>query len=130
MLRAKTFQFSVLAITTVVFFAFLLYFDFFKPVKIVIDPSLSGKSENPDKDSDQAVEKTADVFFDPEEEYEIVEQMLKTCSKPTDCVLPTEYMARSSCRYESRCINDVCTVICPAPLRHSGATTTDRQAGD
>lgn len=35
------------------------------------------------------------------------------CSKDSECQTPAEFMIRSSCPYESRCINDKCTVICP-----------------
>ena len=35
------------------------------------------------------------------------------CQEDSECQTPAEFMIRSSCPYESRCINDKCTVICP-----------------
>lgn len=52
-------------------------------------------------------------FFGYEDKYEIVEQIEKTCSQHMDCETPAEYLIRSNCPYESRCINDICTVVCP-----------------
>ncbi|MCK5211303.1 Gmad2 immunoglobulin-like domain-containing protein [Candidatus Parcubacteria bacterium] len=35
------------------------------------------------------------------------------CKLDSECQTPAEFMIRSSCPYESRCINDKCTVVCP-----------------
>jgi len=37
----------------------------------------------------------------------------EACQQDSECQTPAEFMIRSSCPYESRCINDKCTVVCP-----------------
>lgn len=47
------------------------------------------------------------------EDYTVAEVQDLACSQDTDCLLPADYAIRSSCPYESRCIESACTVICP-----------------
>ena len=36
-----------------------------------------------------------------------------SCKKDSDCKLPMDYAARSSCPFEARCLIDKCVVVCP-----------------
>ena len=35
------------------------------------------------------------------------------CRADSECLTPAEFAIRSSCPYESRCINNKCTIVCP-----------------
>jgi hypothetical protein len=37
------------------------------------------------------------------------------CATHTDCSLPPEYALRSSCPFETRCIEATCAAVCPLP---------------
>lgn len=46
-------------------------------------------------------------------EYKVEEVTTDSCNSDHDCLLPADYAIRSSCPYESRCIEGSCTIICP-----------------
>ena len=48
-----------------------------------------------------------------EDNYKIIESSNQSCSTETDCETPSEYLIRSDCPYQSKCIQNICTVICP-----------------
>jgi len=56
----------------------------------------------------------------PVPEYTVAEVLDQACSVDDDCTTPEEYMMLSHCPYESRCLEDKCTVVCPKPFRISG----------
>jgi hypothetical protein len=135
MVKAKIFQISVLIITAIIFFGFLFYFDFFKPVKIIIGDDLPASEPRvfDDKLGDVAVEAAENSLnkrSNQPDEYEPVKQISKTCSKRSDCVLPMEYSVKSDCPYEMRCLDDVCTIVCPAPFASRGIATTTKGVED
>jgi len=55
--------------------------------------------------SPEAPENTAD--FEDVKIFEI------TCNKASECEIPKEFMTRSDCPYESRCLENKCAVVCP-----------------
>lgn len=48
-----------------------------------------------------------------EDDYKIIESNNQSCSIDNDCETPFEYLIRSDCPYESKCIQNTCTIICP-----------------
>lgn len=50
--------------------------------------------------------------------YTIAEVTNQTCKINSDCELPFDYTIRSICPYESQCIKNYCTVVCPEPFEH------------
>jgi hypothetical protein len=36
-----------------------------------------------------------------------------TCKTDSDCLLPGEYAARSSCPFQAKCLDAKCVVVCP-----------------
>ena len=48
-------------------------------------------------------------------DYEIAEVTDVSCGSDSDCETPQKYLILSSCPYTSKCINGMCTVICPNP---------------
>ena len=48
-----------------------------------------------------------------ETDYEIIESSNQSCSEDKECETPNEYLIRSSCPYTSKCIQNICTVVCP-----------------
>ncbi len=59
------------------------------------------------------------VFFllKLKKDYEIIEVLDESCKSDQDCMAPFHYMAMSNCPYDSICIKDKCTVICPHPFQ-------------
>lgn len=57
--------------------------------------------------------KSINLDDDIEYNYKIVESNNQSCTKEKDCETPSEYLIRSDCPYQSKCIQNVCTVICP-----------------
>lgn len=51
-----------------------------------------------------------------EYKFEIIEVLDQSCQSHVDCATPMEYAVRSSCPYDSFCIESTCTVICPTPF--------------
>ncbi|MFH0892088.1 MAG: hypothetical protein V1867_04895 [Candidatus Falkowbacteria bacterium] len=47
------------------------------------------------------------------ENYAVAELRDETCSGHQDCETPFEYLIRSSCPYDSRCLEGRCAVVCP-----------------
>lgn len=45
--------------------------------------------------------------------YKIIESSNQSCSTEKDCKTPSEYLIRSDCPYQSKCIQNVCTIVCP-----------------
>lgn len=45
--------------------------------------------------------------------YQIIESNNTACNLDTDCETPAEYLLKSDCPYQSKCIQDTCTIICP-----------------
>jgi hypothetical protein len=45
-----------------------------------------------------------------------LEKIGADCKFDSDCKTPFSYMIRSSCSFESRCIDDECTVVCQMPF--------------
>src|SRR3989339_695720 len=52
-------------------------------------------------------------FNDPEEKNRMKELGLYECLIHPDCKTPFEYMVRSDCPFESRCLENKCRVVCP-----------------
>lgn len=48
-----------------------------------------------------------------EKNYKIIESSNESCSEEKDCETPSEYLIRSDCPYQSKCIQNICTIICP-----------------
>lgn len=48
-----------------------------------------------------------------ENDYKIIESSNESCSTEIDCETPGEYLIRSDCPYQSKCIQNICTVVCP-----------------
>lgn len=44
---------------------------------------------------------------------EIAEVTTQSCEQDNDCQTPNEYLIRSSCAYQSRCLVKECVVVCP-----------------
>lgn len=55
----------------------------------------------------------AKEYFNLDFQYEIVEVTEEACTSDYDCETPGNYLIRSSCPYQSWCIDDKCTVVCP-----------------
>lgn len=53
-------------------------------------------------------------YFNADIEYRIEESLQNSCNKDTDCQTPSEYLIRSDCPYQTFCIDNVCTVVCPS----------------
>lgn len=45
--------------------------------------------------------------------YQIIESNNTVCNLDTDCETPSEYLIKSDCPYQSKCIQNICTVVCP-----------------
>ena len=45
--------------------------------------------------------------------YSLAELTGETCQETTDCETPVDYLIRSSCPYESLCLQNTCGVVCP-----------------
>ena len=41
----------------------------------------------------------------------------ESCTADTDCKTPMEYMIRSNCPFDSRCIENKCNVVCAGPFK-------------
>lgn len=41
----------------------------------------------------------------------------ESCSLDTDCKTPVNYLVRSSCPFESKCIENKCKVVCVGPYK-------------
>lgn len=52
-----------------------------------------------------------------EKNFEVIETMTEECTLDSDCETPADYMMSSVCPYESKCIEEKCTVICPHPYK-------------
>lgn len=48
-----------------------------------------------------------------EKNYKIIESSNESCSEEKVCETPSEYLIRSDCPYQSKCIQNICTVVCP-----------------
>lgn len=51
--------------------------------------------------------------------FEVIEVLSQSCQTDNDCETPTEYAIQSNCPYDSVCIENKCTVTCPAPFTGS-----------
>lgn len=51
--------------------------------------------------------------------FEIIATLGDRCESDIDCDTPADYAARSSCPYDSVCINNTCAVVCPHPFTGS-----------
>ncbi len=47
------------------------------------------------------------------ENFEITEILTQECQRHFECETPSNYLIRSNCPYESRCLENRCTVVCP-----------------
>lgn len=47
------------------------------------------------------------------ENFKIVERVGPKCDYNSDCNLPSNYAIQSNCPYQSVCMQNTCTVICP-----------------
>lgn len=54
------------------------------------------------------------------DEYKVVEMTEVSCKTDTECVTPNDYLILSVCPYTSKCIQEKCAVICPAPFEATG----------
>ena len=45
--------------------------------------------------------------------YDIAEVSTTTCQTDNECILPASYAIRSSCPYQSICLKNSCTIVCP-----------------
>ena len=45
--------------------------------------------------------------------FMVEEQSGEVCENHKDCETPMDYLLRSSCPYESRCIRGTCVIVCP-----------------
>lgn len=65
------------------------------------------------------------------DDFTIAETFESACTVDADCALPHTYAIRSSCPYESKCIENRCAVICPRgfasadPSSDQGVTIED-----
>lgn len=57
--------------------------------------------------------------------YEIYENLGTECSVDDDCETPMEYLVRSSCPFDARCIAETCQVVCPNYITIEGDVTTE-----
>ncbi len=48
--------------------------------------------------------------------FEVIEVLGQSCQTDNDCETPAAYAIQSHCPYDSICIENSCTVICPAPF--------------
>ncbi|MDD4352217.1 MAG: hypothetical protein PHU71_04540 [Candidatus Gracilibacteria bacterium] len=48
-----------------------------------------------------------------EQDFEVAEVLEESCELDADCETPFDYLVRSNCPYESRCLDKKCTVVCP-----------------
>ena len=51
-------------------------------------------------------------YFEVEDFLETPDSFIQHCEKDSDCITPFNYLVRSSCPYESECINSMCEVVC------------------
>jgi heat shock protein HslJ len=56
--------------------------------------------------------------------FEVIEVLGQSCQTDNDCETPAEYAIQSNCPYDSVCIENKCTVICPAPFTGSRISDT------
>lgn len=48
--------------------------------------------------------------------YEVVETLDISCNVDSDCETPGRYLIMSHCPYDSKCIKNKCSIICPEPF--------------
>ena len=53
---------------------------------------------------------------DPKNDFEIIEVLGQNCQVNSDCEIPFNYAIQSNCPYDSMCIKNNCTVVCPIPF--------------
>ena len=54
-----------------------------------------------------------------EHNFEVIEVLGQSCQTNVDCETPMEYAVQSRCPYDSVCIKNTCTVVCPHPFSGS-----------
>jgi len=52
------------------------------------------------------------------QDFEVAEFLPVACQVDLDCKTPVDYLIRSSCPYESKCLENRCAVVCPEPFNH------------
>lgn len=57
--------------------------------------------------------------------FEIIETLNQSCQVDTECETPPEYAIQSNCPYDSLCIENTCTVVCPHPFSAPDYAMTD-----
>lgn len=46
-------------------------------------------------------------------DFEVAEVLPLACEVDQDCKTPVDYLIRSNCPYESKCLDEKCAVVCP-----------------
>jgi len=59
----------------------------------------------------ELIEQAAD-YFGVKDFSEIPSSFIQRCNQDSDCITPFNYLIRSSCPYSSRCVDDICEVVC------------------
>lgn len=67
----------------------------------------------------------SETKYEGEIGYEIYENLGTECSNDDDCETPMEYLVRSSCPFDARCIADTCQVVCPDYITIQGDVTVE-----
>lgn len=48
--------------------------------------------------------------------YKVEKILPAVCARDSDCQTPAEYLMMSRCPFQSKCLNEKCTVVCPGHL--------------
>lgn len=51
-------------------------------------------------------------------DFTVAEVLEESCVQESDCIVPGDWAMRSVCPYETRCLEQRCTVVCPEPFSH------------
>lgn len=88
--------------------------DGFDPImrdKIIGDPELKKKLEKMPEILEKYPEVKDEMKKIRREEFNVG----KKCSDNGECLLPFDYAIRSNCAFDSKCVDDVCRVVCIVP---------------
>ncbi len=61
----------------------------------------------------------AAVPANPTPKYTVEKNLGTACEDEKDCKLPFDYAIQSRCAFTTKCINSICSVVCPESLSES-----------
>jgi len=84
--------------------------EIFSEEAVAAIPTYQGNVQNLGEKNQERAER----LFDRMRPYEVTEVLSDMmCKMDGDCELPMDYAIRSNCPYSMRCIEKMCTVVCP-----------------